>query len=130
MSLRHRQEAAFAAMLAQPNLTAAALSCRISERTLRRWMTNKVFASLYEKERGKLFIGIVDLLKSECSGAVHSRYRTSGFWHLRESTGRRCDSASMPEPLDTTHGEAKVPEALQSGAKVPATGTAGWPLAK
>ena len=70
MSVGHRQEAAIAALLAQPNLTAAASSCGISERTLRRWMTNKVFASRYEKERGKLFIGIVDLLKSECSGAV------------------------------------------------------------
>jgi hypothetical protein len=70
MSLGHRQEAAIAALLAQPNLTAAASSCGISERTLRRWMTNKVFASRYEKERGKLFVGIVDLLKSECSGAV------------------------------------------------------------
>jgi hypothetical protein len=70
MSLGHRQEAAIAALLAQPNLTAAASSCGISERTLRRWLTNKVFAGLYEKERGKLFIGIVDLLKSECAGAV------------------------------------------------------------
>src|ERR1700721_3959755 len=70
MSVGHRQEAAIAALLAQPNLTAAASSCGISERTLRRWMTNKAFASRYEKERGKLFIGIVDLLKSECSGAV------------------------------------------------------------
>jgi hypothetical protein len=70
MSLGHRQEAAIAALLAQPNLTAAALSCGISERTLRRWMTNKVFATLYKKERGKFFIGIVDLLKSECSCAV------------------------------------------------------------
>jgi hypothetical protein len=70
MSLGHRQKAAIAALLAQPNLTAAASSCGISERTLRRWMTNKAFASRYEKERGKLFVGIVDLLKSECSSAV------------------------------------------------------------
>jgi hypothetical protein len=70
MSLGHRQEAAIASLLAQPNLTAAASSCGISERTLRRWLTNKAFASRYEKERGKLFIGIVDLLKSECACAV------------------------------------------------------------
>jgi hypothetical protein len=70
MSLGHRQEAAIAALLAQPNLTAAASSCGISERTLRRWMTNKAFTSRYERERGKLFVGIVDLLKSECSSAV------------------------------------------------------------
>jgi hypothetical protein len=70
MSLGHRQEAAIAALLAEPNLIEAASSCGISVRTLRRWMTNKVFASRYEKERGKLFIGIVDLLKNECSGAV------------------------------------------------------------
>ena len=70
MSVGHRQEAAIAALLAQPNLTAAASSCGISERTLRRWMTNKAFASRYEKERGKLFIGIVDLLKIDCAGVV------------------------------------------------------------
>jgi hypothetical protein len=29
-----------------------------------------------------------------------SRYRTSGFWQLRESTGRRGDSASTPDPLN------------------------------
>jgi hypothetical protein len=70
MSLGHRQESAIAALLAQPNLTAAASTCGISERTLRRWMRNRNFASRYERERGKLFVGIVDLLKSECSGAL------------------------------------------------------------
>jgi hypothetical protein len=71
MSFGHRQEAAIAALLAQPNLTEAASSCGISERTLRRWQRNKAFASRYERERGKLFVGMVDVLKAECSGAVN-----------------------------------------------------------
>jgi hypothetical protein len=68
--LAHRQEAAIASLLSCSNLAEAAAASRISERTLRRWMRNRNFATRYERERGKMLVGIVDVLKQECLGAV------------------------------------------------------------
>src|ERR1700722_7041479 len=67
-----RQEAAISALLSQPNLTAAASACGISQRTLRRWMRNASFVRRYQCERGTMLVGIVDVLKKECLGAIRT----------------------------------------------------------
>jgi hypothetical protein len=68
--LGHRKEAAIAALLAKSNLSEAAASCGISDRTLRRWMRNKLFLLRYSSERAMMLDGIADVLKQSAVNAV------------------------------------------------------------
>jgi len=106
--LAHRQEAAIAALLSQPNLTAAAASCGISERTLRRWMRNAIFASRYQRERGTMLVGIVDVLKKECLGAV--RVLVAIAQNGKSPAASRVSAASRIIELTLKTGEMQTVE--------------------
>jgi hypothetical protein len=69
-SLTRRKEQAIAALLSHKNLTDAARDCKISERTLRRWLRNKQFAGRFRRERAMLLDGVVDVIKAAAVGAV------------------------------------------------------------
>jgi hypothetical protein len=71
-SLTRRKEQAIAALLAHQTLADAARECKISERTLRRWLKNKSFYSRYRRERDMMLDGVVDVLKQSAVGAVRT----------------------------------------------------------
>jgi len=71
-SLTRRKEQAIAALLANQSFADAARECKISERTLRRWLKNKSFYRRYRRERDMMLDGVVDILKRSAVGAVRT----------------------------------------------------------
>lgn len=71
-SLTRRKEQAIAALLSHKNLTDAARECKISQRTLRRWLRNKSFFRRYDQERRLLLDTTINVLKAAGAGAVET----------------------------------------------------------
>jgi hypothetical protein len=65
-----KKEAAIAALLETQSLPEAAAHCGLSERTLRRWLSNEEFAKQYRDERAHLLENTVNLLRTKSMEAV------------------------------------------------------------
>jgi hypothetical protein len=65
-----RKEVAIAALLEHASLQEAAASCGLSERTLRRWLTNEEFQEQYRAERDRLLETAQNLLRAKSVEAV------------------------------------------------------------
>lgn len=69
-SLPRRKEAAIGALLSHKTLAEVARECKISERTLRRWMRSRSFNLRYRRERNMMLEGVVDALKQSAVECV------------------------------------------------------------
>jgi len=67
-----RKELAIAALLAAPTLAEAAQVCGVSERTLRRWSQDEMFAQRYRRERTRMLESAVNLLRTKSMVAVET----------------------------------------------------------
>jgi hypothetical protein len=69
-SLTRRKEQAIGSLLAHKSMAEVARECKISERTLRRWMKNRSFNRRYCRERNMMLEGVVDALKQSAVECV------------------------------------------------------------
>ena len=72
--LNHRQEAAVAALLAQPTVEAAAAACGVSTRTLANWLRRPAFLAAYRDARRQVVeeaVAAVQRLGVEAAAAMH-----------------------------------------------------------
>jgi DNA-binding transcriptional MerR regulator len=67
-----QKELAIAALLAVPTLGEAAQVCGVSERTLRRWLQDEIFAQRYRRERTRMLESAVNLLRRKSMAAVET----------------------------------------------------------
>src|SRR5262245_752551 len=123
--LTRKQEAAIAAMLTEPTLTAAAALAGVSERTLRRWVRQPSFAAAYRQDRRELVdtaIGrvqaatgqAVDVLIAVAKGGAKDSDRVRAASALLDHAFRGLmDADALRGPL-----EADDESALDAGAVV------------
>jgi hypothetical protein len=77
-----KKESAIGALLTCASLPAAAVSCGISESTLRRWLQNETFAQRFRRERARMLETTVNLLRQKSVAAVET---LSGIAESKES---------------------------------------------
>jgi hypothetical protein len=65
-----KKELAIAALLQFPTLPEAAIACKLSERTLRRWLSNAEFQEQYRAERTRVLEGTVNTLRKKSLDAA------------------------------------------------------------
>jgi hypothetical protein len=73
--ITRRREAAIVALLTCSSLPAAAEACNLSERTLRRWLRDPVFAERFREERALLLAFTVNALAQKSIAAVSTLAR-------------------------------------------------------
>ena len=67
-----RKVAAIAALLECLTLTEAAARCKLSERTLRRWLADETFSDRYHAECVRLLDSAIDALRKKSLAAVET----------------------------------------------------------
>ncbi len=70
--ISRKRESAIAALLAEPNLAAAAKRAGVSERTLRRWMHLPEFKQSFDEARSVVFDSALTLLHTTSVEAVET----------------------------------------------------------
>src|SRR5262245_53350225 len=68
--LGHKQEAAIAALLSEPTISAAAAKVPVAERTLKEWLTDPAFQRAYREARQSILDRVVVRLLDACGVAV------------------------------------------------------------